>query len=121
MNTIKDGGPAFPAIPGDKAEGPCCYWGGMSLRDWFAGMALQGILASGDKSKREVLAGWSYQLADAMLVELAKDRHQADSEFKKQMEQRIEKAVASIQVEYNSHPFISKATLLTILNDVFLP
>ena len=32
-----DGGPAFPMSEGD--------WSGMSLRDWFAGQALAGLMA----------------------------------------------------------------------------
>lgn len=35
MNTINDGGPAFP--------GHATYNTGMSLRDWFAGQALSGM------------------------------------------------------------------------------
>lgn len=42
MSTIKDGGPAFPV--GDQSTHPLLI--GMSLRDWFAGMALQGMLAA---------------------------------------------------------------------------
>jgi hypothetical protein len=38
--TIDDGGPAFPVRM-------AYYSTGMTLRDWFAGMALQGLLASG--------------------------------------------------------------------------
>ena len=55
-----DGGPAFP-IPGmspvgtgdprDGMAGGCDPQPGMSLRDWFAGMALQGVLASGHFTK----------------------------------------------------------------------
>jgi hypothetical protein len=50
----------------------------MSLRDWFAGMALQGILANNliDKHPEEgmtsldaeVAAEWAYDMADAMLT-----------------------------------------------------
>ena len=55
-----DGGPAFPGIEGMAGYGnSTCRqtpsgdmaWTnhnqGMNLRDWFAGMALQGLLASG--------------------------------------------------------------------------
>jgi hypothetical protein len=67
MSNKPDGGPAFPrsdelglhrAIPG------------MSLRDWFAGMAMQGMLADGiahDGAPR-----FAYRLADAMLAEREK-------------------------------------------------
>ena len=52
---INDGGPAFP---NNDQNG--CAFSGMTLRDWFAGQALQGMLASGhytdgcemDRSKR---------------------------------------------------------------------
>lgn len=43
MNEINDGGPAFPEVPGDcnGYEGKS----GMTLRDYFAGKALTGLLA----------------------------------------------------------------------------
>jgi len=49
MNTpeqINDGGPAFPNL-GYNADK---NYNGMSLRDWFAGQALAGMLAAKDKS-----------------------------------------------------------------------
>lgn len=62
--TIKnDGGPAFPAT------GTV----GMSLRDWFAGQALAGMLADSNLDHpSEVYAERVYLLADAMLAERAK-------------------------------------------------
>lgn len=39
-NPINDGGPAFP---NNDAHG--CAYTGMTLRDWFAGQALPGLLA----------------------------------------------------------------------------
>ena len=62
--TIDDGGSAFPAmLPG----GNYCTTG-MSLRDWFAGQALAGLLADSnilgtDKWFAEAV----YRYADAML------------------------------------------------------
>jgi len=58
MTTINDGGPAFP-IPDEG-------WPGMTLRDWFAGQALAGMLANPDSwpEDRGVAA---YCYADAML------------------------------------------------------
>jgi hypothetical protein len=49
--------------------------GGMSLRDWFAGMAMQGMLANPNqdyaplttKSQEAVVSG-AYEIADAMLA-----------------------------------------------------
>jgi hypothetical protein len=61
-----DGGPAFPvqalASPGSEVA-----WG-MSLRDWFAGQALVGMLACPDVSgDRESIAKSAYTYADTML------------------------------------------------------
>ena len=54
MSALPDGGPAFPGGPGgDSMQGEDGrishqYPGhpGMTLRDWFAGQALQGMIAS---------------------------------------------------------------------------
>jgi hypothetical protein len=72
---VEDGGPAF-ARP-DTFEGETRLWEeghpGMSLRDYFAGQALQGILAypykiDGEETKyADVVARLSYQYANAML------------------------------------------------------
>jgi hypothetical protein len=40
---------------------------GMTLRDWFAGQALQGLLASTKTSDGLAIAKDAYILADAML------------------------------------------------------
>ncbi len=57
------GGPAFPFIDSTSPlEHP-----GMTLRDWFAGMAMQGICASGPGISNPVIAAEAYALADAML------------------------------------------------------
>lgn len=48
---------------------------GMSLRDWFAGQALVGLLSGrrqGSLFTAEEAAGQSYSIAQAMLVERAK-------------------------------------------------
>ncbi len=50
--------PAFPVMPGVPANGRI----GMTLRDWFAGQALAGLLARGP-AKAEL----AYTYADAML------------------------------------------------------
>lgn len=72
IKKINDGGQAFP-MPGHECELrgfiPCEY--GMTLRDWFAGMALQGSLASNHEgyefSSIDAGAKWAYEQADAML------------------------------------------------------
>lgn len=59
----QDGGQAFPR-PGGGLPG-------MSLRDWFAGMAMQGKLANGmyaGHDEQGSLAKSSYRAADAMLA-----------------------------------------------------
>jgi hypothetical protein len=46
MNDIQDGGPAFPVQDSHHANGMVQYGcNGMSLRDWFAGQMLAGIVA----------------------------------------------------------------------------
>ena len=74
MNTTQDdGGPAFPVAPTLNPDGTVWYHGkdGMSLRDWFAGMALQGVLSNSDafaKMKDQQVAECAYAAADAMLA-----------------------------------------------------
>jgi len=46
--------------------------GGMSLRDYFAGQALQGRLSASFHSNAEGHAKSSYEIADAMMKERAK-------------------------------------------------
>jgi hypothetical protein len=68
MKTTNDGGPAFPCPTG--SDGGVAF-ADMSLRDWFAGMALAGIRV-GDWEKCEHGAKWCYDYADAMLSERQK-------------------------------------------------
>ena len=57
-----DGGPAFPVQ--HREGGPD---EGMSLRDYFAGQALVGILMNFGPSPSKYRAGQAYEFADAML------------------------------------------------------
>jgi len=74
---MNDGGPAFPTsraekitdAPGDWAD---VEYPGMSLRDWFAGMALRSMRVGGDAINMPGAAEWCYAFADAMLAERAK-------------------------------------------------
>lgn len=66
-----DGGPAFPVLESGGAglELTCT---GMSLRDYFAGKALQGLLAGGARCEgglaRARLTDEAYGHADSMLI-----------------------------------------------------
>ena len=70
MNTIEDGGPAFPlqSIGPEFAPG----YAGMPLRDYFAAKAMQGLLAQscGTAFGSDPIHGaqYAYQMADAMLA-----------------------------------------------------
>ena len=74
VKAIDTGGPAFPC---QQLYEPIHGWNqtfecGMTLRDWFAGMALQGILASKEMvsffaNAQVKVSEMSYKFADAML------------------------------------------------------
>lgn len=73
-----DGGPAFPCVFSD-GDGNSVTIEGMSLRDWFAGQALIGIIQTPDfdydddgvsrpaNSDAEIATA-AYQVADAMIA-----------------------------------------------------
>lgn len=58
-----EGGPAYPVTLGGYT--------GMTLRDYFAGLAMQGMLANKNNTARSSydIAIWSYDQADRMLQE----------------------------------------------------
>ncbi len=65
-----DGGPAFPHWVGSDPCNPLEPRDGMSLRDWFAGMALQGFVSRTpfpDGPWTEA-GDCAYKIADAMLA-----------------------------------------------------
>lgn len=70
MSTRNDGGPAFPILYDDL-----CVTG-MTLRDYFAAAALQGLLADeiAGYSTFSDFAEGAYGFADAMLAERAKTK-----------------------------------------------
>jgi hypothetical protein len=63
--TKDTGGPAFPCHPGIENS----LYDGMTLRDYFAAKAMQGICASGPASEwsNDRLSAEAYDLADEML------------------------------------------------------
>lgn len=69
MTDKNNGGPAFPLSTSFVGGGNC----GMSLRDWFAGQAIIGIISdtrcnwSGHRMAEE-----AYSISDAMLKEREK-------------------------------------------------
>lgn len=72
MSEQNNGGPAFPEH-GQDAYGMARAEGGMSLRDYFAAKAMQGLIASAEgqvKPESYVLA--AFRIADAMLAERTK-------------------------------------------------
>ena len=62
---ISDGGPAFPTLFIEPGYGS--GYAGMTLRDYFAAAALQGILANGGGASWDDDATHAYLCADAML------------------------------------------------------
>lgn len=91
MTTKDDGGPAFPSTTTDLAFATTeIRWPlyGMSLRDWFAGQALTGVIRD-VRAEMQAMGEWTdlgepdtdgalliaeqcYAMADAMLAERAK-------------------------------------------------
>jgi hypothetical protein len=47
---------------------------------YFAGMAMQGVLASGSKSKPDVISTKAFAMADSMMKERDKGKEKTDDE-----------------------------------------
>jgi len=66
-------GPAFPQMRVWNASlaeyEDTQQYPGMTLRDWFAGQAFAGLLASGGAADWSIDADNAYRAADAMLAE----------------------------------------------------
>ncbi len=69
---INDGGTAFPSSQYGFVA-PDGHTSGMSLRDWFAGMALQAMLSDWVFGENEPQAQVAYKMADAMIEARKKD------------------------------------------------
>jgi hypothetical protein len=68
---IDDGGPAFPCEAlADYRDTEATKFKGMSLRDWFAGQALAGLVFHNDYGARsdDEIANGAYAYADAMIA-----------------------------------------------------
>ncbi len=79
---VSDGGPAFPQEIETRQEGRdgTRIRGGMSLRDYFAAKAMQGLVERlrpptehGTPVSMEMVSADAYAMADAMLTERAKE------------------------------------------------
>lgn len=70
MSEIDSGGPAFPSEQGETSKGwNQTYESGMSKREWFAGMALQGLLANPSTILKQAdIPELSLEYADAMIL-----------------------------------------------------
>lgn len=72
-NEKETGGPAFPVVDYKRPDGVGAHimtiTGGMTLRDHFAGLAMQAILTAtpGANASFEQYAETAYLMADAML------------------------------------------------------
>lgn len=68
MSTIKDGGPVFPCLE-RGGNGLDLTHAGMTLRDYFAAKAMQGLLSDTQvKAAPDEFAENAYRMADAMLA-----------------------------------------------------
>ncbi len=70
MSKQDNSGPAFPT-DSEHQSGPSTYhYSGMSLRDYFAAMAMQAVATNPTGAESftfDERAKWAYQQADAML------------------------------------------------------
>lgn len=69
MNKTNTGGPAFPAQWFDEPTDDIAFAQGMTLRDYFAAKAMQGMMTDPNILGCDKIAEWAYQQADAMLKE----------------------------------------------------
>jgi hypothetical protein len=63
---MKDAGSVFPVYDNDERKG-------MSVRDWFAGQALPGLIALDSDADYKGIVHDAYLFADAMLAERDKE------------------------------------------------
>lgn len=71
-------GSAFPRPrSGELGHGCAFEQDGLTKREWFAGMALQGILFADwkDRASEQDLGKWAFEIADNMIKESKKEPH----------------------------------------------
>lgn len=70
MSVEKDGGPAFPVHGIGMFSEPITLKDGMTLRDWFAGQALAGMMANrrADEITSSQMARHAWKSAGEMLA-----------------------------------------------------
>ena len=66
------GGPVYPGrahdvFSFDDDQPVMVYSSGLTVRDHFAGLAMQGMMHDVSSPIGEVIAKWAYEVADAML------------------------------------------------------
>ena len=66
MINTNTGGPAFPQSGVEQLASKFNVQG-MTMRDYFAAKAMQGMMHDVSPPVGEVIAGWAYEVADAML------------------------------------------------------
>jgi len=66
---VGDGGPAFPVLELDQVTGHIhAQHMGMTLRDYFAGQALAGMMSVPSGDDPIATAVYAYRIADALLA-----------------------------------------------------
>lgn len=75
VEIFDEGGPAFPTIENAVDPRSCGFsgYGGMSLRDWFAGQALSAV-PDGDivGARADKIADRLYEIANAIILRRAR-------------------------------------------------
>ncbi len=68
MSEIDDGGPAFPTDSESQVGERVWHFSGITKREWFAGMALQGMLANPSINiAKSDLCNGAFNFADKMI------------------------------------------------------
>lgn len=62
--------------PANPIESNSAYRGGLTKREYFAGLAMQGVCSTDSAmvNSSQILAEWSVEMADALLIQLRKNK-----------------------------------------------